>query len=106
MSNVLSIQLTTFANINSNGRVIENSYGYRIYDDYASVYNNTFDTLDDLLIEVNDENFWKVLENHDEFCDVDPLEEGVCFNGEFFSGEEIAEIEKEVERRTVKRIED
>ena len=102
MSNRISLTLTKFTDLEGNNPM----YGYRLYDDYASTYNNTFDSVSELKEEVNEENFWEVLENHDEFSDIDPFETGMSFNGDWYDGDEIKEIADEVERRTAKRCED
>lgn len=106
MSNRISLTFTQFTDIDKSGNEQSFDYGYRLYDEYASTYNNNFDNLTALNEEVNEENFWKVLDNHDEFSDIDPFETGMYFNGDWYDGEEIQEISEEVERRTAKRCED
>jgi hypothetical protein len=107
MSNPIHLTLTKFTSLDDFGTETESySYGYRIYDNDAAIYNNTFSELKDLLMQVNEENFWKVLADHEEFEDIDPMDEGLFFNGTWYDGDEIADIAKEVDRRTAKRCED
>lgn len=48
MSNQVTIQRTIFHDTDSTGKVIETTYGYRIYDDYAAAYDNNFSSLEEL----------------------------------------------------------
>jgi len=104
MSNRIEIQLTKFVNLDHLGNVQDDfSFGYRIYDDYADVYNNTFESLEDLLREVHEDNFWEVLSDHDEFKDIDDLTcSGISFNGTSYTWNEIKEIKEEIQRRDEK----
>ena len=95
MSNRIHLTRTKFTNLTGGNE----TFGYRLYDDYATVYENIFDSESDLAVDVNEENFWKVLDNHDEFADVDAFGTGMFFDGDWYDGEEIKEIANEVERR-------
>jgi hypothetical protein len=91
MSNRITIQFTRFQNIDEHGNETENhSFCYRIYDDYAQVYDNTYDNLSDLIGEVNPDTLLDVLSQHKEFEDV-AVENtnGIFFNGEYFEMEKL-----------------
>jgi hypothetical protein len=89
MSNTVTIQYTKFSNIDDDGREGSFDYGYRIYDDYAMVYNNNFDNFTALKEEVNEDNFWVLLNDHPEFEDALKNMNGINFNGQFYDLEEI-----------------
>ena len=61
MSNRVSVQYTKFVNLDVAGNELDFNYGYRIYDDYESVYNNTYSTFKELEITVHEENVWAFL---------------------------------------------
>jgi hypothetical protein len=48
MSSFVSIDRTIFQTIDADGNVTDTSYGFRIYDDHATCYDNLVDNLDDL----------------------------------------------------------
>ena len=103
MSNRIEIELTKFVDINNKGSEGNVMYGYRIYDNYANVYNNTFESLESLNNELNDNNFWEVLNNHDEFSGVDELScSGISFNDTFYTWGDIEDIKDEIQRRDEK----
>jgi hypothetical protein len=90
MSNTVYIQYTRFADLDSDGLEHTSDFGYRIYDNYGSVYCNHFNNLQAVKREVNEENFWEILEQYDEFSDVnEDVCNGIDFNGQFYDWEEI-----------------
>jgi len=83
MSNPLHLTATTFTGVD--GIV---SYGYRMYDNYVKIYDDTHETLikDDieLLVEVSkdkDDNIQDLID--------DAKQHGICINGEFYDSEEV-----------------
>jgi len=95
MSNTINIQYTKFQNLDSEGKVESENFGYRIYDDYATEYDNTFESFEQLTEALNEGNMVEFLSKTQNFDDVDFTDEfggasGVYFNGEFYSAEELA----------------
>lgn len=94
MSNRITIEYTKFTNLTTEGEEEFTSFGYRIYDNYANDYNNTFDSFEELTEAVHEGNLLEVLKNHEDFKDVDfedamPVASGIEFNGTFYEGEEL-----------------
>jgi hypothetical protein len=52
MSNKVSLQVCEFVDYYEDRSICYHHYGYRIYDDYDSSYNNTFDTLGQVFDEI------------------------------------------------------
>lgn len=83
MSTQVYMQYTQFVDISLNGKIYEEPhYGYRIWDAYGQEYNDNFESVDELIETVNEENVSEyVLENHY------PFFEGsanvICFNGQW-----------------------
>lgn len=46
------LQPTIFIDVDNRGKEYDRTYGYRLYDDYESVYNNTFDSMEAVLEEI------------------------------------------------------
>jgi len=84
MSNQLCLEYTRFEDLDVLGNAQTESYGYRAYDQYASVYYNLCNTFDELVELVNEQNVIGYLcQNHyDEFDDTS-LRKGVLTNGIF-----------------------
>lgn len=85
MANRVYIQYTTFQNIDSNANPTgEIRFGYRLYDDYEGVYNNCFETIEDLKAKGPTEgNIVKFIgENHPQFYET-VCERGIHFNDHY-----------------------
>lgn len=52
MSNKIHLKTCEFRNFDREGLSEVSTYGFRIYDDYATYYNNTFSSMEDVLCEV------------------------------------------------------
>jgi hypothetical protein len=63
MSNRVSFQYTKFTNYNADGTPSWDSWGYRIYDDYDQSYNNTYDSLEELMSSINRGNVAEYIAN-------------------------------------------
>ena len=83
--NKINLVSTKFTNIKSG----EESFGYRIYDDYSSEYNNLLDTpIDDDL-----DLLAQAIEDSHEMLDfVRENETGVDINGTWYDWEEIQPV--------------
>ncbi|MCQ4634905.1 hypothetical protein GB927_033080 [Shinella sp. CPCC 100929] len=49
MSNRLFIERTKFTTLDKHGNAVDESWGFRAYDDFATTYNNLYDSLDDII---------------------------------------------------------
>jgi F0F1-type ATP synthase gamma subunit len=96
MSNRITIEYTKFDNLNTRGEVTDSSFGYRVYDDYATAYDNTYDTFEDLQEDVNMNNFWEVLDRHLEEFDGYETANGITFCGDFYTWGDIGDIKEEL----------
>jgi hypothetical protein len=103
MSNTISIQYTNFVNLDEKGNEESFSYGFRLYDNYEKVYSNTYDNFTALKEDLNEENFWEVINRFDEFEDAEDCSNGIEFNGNFYDWDEINEMRKEIDQRTMER---
>lgn len=66
--NRVEIQYTRFVNLDSDGNENDSTFGYRLYDDYGSVYNNTFSCIKELQSAVNPDSILEYLsEYHNDF---------------------------------------
>lgn len=84
MSNVLTIQYYRFEDLDDQGIPTgESTYGFTAADNYATEYNNTFDSFDELVETCNESNLMDVfLSLPDSFGDISPdTISGVFFNG-------------------------
>jgi hypothetical protein len=69
MGNRISVQYTKFTNLDDDGSEAKPMFGFRVYDDYASAYNNTYDSFDALEKEVNADTVVAVVESIEGFDD-------------------------------------
>jgi len=82
-------QYTRFVNLDNSGNEFDESWGYRLYDDYDQTYNNTFKSFEELRDVVHKENLLEYLwNNHFEFI-VDLMDRGIYFNEEWMTPEEL-----------------
>jgi hypothetical protein len=86
MSNKVTIEPTKFVNIRSGSETV----GFRMYDDYAQVYNNTWDSIPDddmdlLKLVVTDDS----VEVRDMLLFIKENEKGICIGDEFYDWEQI-----------------
>ncbi|MBR0554343.1 hypothetical protein J5J10_01505 [Ciceribacter sp. L1K23] len=51
MSNRLFIERTRFTSLDSHGNTVDESWGFRAYDDFATTYNNGCASLDELIAQ-------------------------------------------------------
>ena len=85
MANIVEVQFTIFINIDSHGTPMDEChYGYRIFDDYDADYNNTFQSLADMLeAGLTPEGIFNYInEHHDRFSD-DIWTRGVMLNNQY-----------------------
>ncbi|MDO5040336.1 hypothetical protein [Clostridium sp.] len=84
---MVEIQITKFIDIDIHGKESrEYSYGYRIYNDECSEYNNFYYSIDELYAILNKENIINFLKhNHSEFYEVIKSDGKLIFNGEIIS---------------------
>ena len=81
MSNRVTVQYTRFQNLDVVNHITGESYGYRIYDDYGTEYNNTFKSFEELEDYINELNVFEVIEEqHPQFF------YGYEFDGVFING--------------------
>jgi hypothetical protein len=86
-------QYTRFVDINEEGKEVEEKWGYRLYDDLDAVYNNTFDSFEELKDVVNRKNLMSFLmDNHLEFAGW-ITERGIYFNDEWLTAEDLQATE-------------
>lgn len=95
MSNVINIEFTEFKDQHGS------SFGYRIFDNYGSAYNNTYETMEDVRSEWHKDNFWEILDQHDEFEDALDSCSSICFNGVYYDPEEIQQKKLDIEQSEV-----
>jgi hypothetical protein len=99
MSNRATLQFTRFANLNLKGEQIskKEDYGYRLYDEYESVYNNTFESFEELQEAINLHTVGEYLKNNhrDFYVDAVLQREGLNFNGRWYSLKELGIKEEE-----------
>jgi len=83
--NRVTLQFTKFTNFDSKELLKSSTYGYRIYDDVGKDYNNTFNTIEELLETITEENIFDyILENHPEYYEtVTSHSQGVYLNEEW-----------------------
>ena len=96
MSSNLHIEPTQFTNVR-NGNV---TYGFRLYDDYVTAYDNTWDSIPDDDLDVLE----TVLQEHDHGDEVnialDSVREqqnGLYIGNEWYSWDQVKNIFKEYE---------
>lgn len=84
MSYSVSVQLTKFQNLNSEGKSVERAtYGYRIYSEDTTEYSNVYENVDELLEEINEDTILDfICQNHSDFYDIIKEDGGFYFNGE------------------------
>lgn len=89
--NQVTLEFTKFTNFNSAKVMEESTFGYRIYDDYQNDYNNTFDSIEEVIETITKENVIEFLDkNHVGYHEsVVNHAKGLFFNGEWvtYSGE-------------------
>jgi len=86
MGNRITVQYTKFTNIDSKGNEETPMFGFRVYDDYASSYNNTYDTLEELKNEVNENTVVAIVESIESFEDAG--EYPIYLNDHLINGDE------------------
>ena len=92
MSNRVYVQFTQFQNIDENGNPMkEPDFGYRIFDDEDAEYNNSFESVEEMIQEgLNQDNILSyVRENHFDFYYPTVLNKGLYFNGKYIPPDEI-----------------
>ena len=67
MGNRIDVVYTKFTNLDDNGSELDSTYGFRIYDDYANVYSNSFTSFDEVKRELNEDTVVDVMESFNEF---------------------------------------
>ena len=87
MSNIVSIQFTSFQDLDDSGNLIGGpDFGYRIYDDYEQAYDNCYDSIyaiqEDGLTPEGVFDF--IDERHDSFSPT-AREKGVYLNGKWIA---------------------
>lgn len=85
MANIVEVQFTIFINIDNTGAPMDEChYGYRIFDDYDADYNNTFESVADMLeAGLTPEGIFDYIsEHHDIFSD-DIWTRGVMLNNQY-----------------------
>lgn len=87
MSNRVYLDLTVFTTVDENGQERDKSFGYRLYDDYGAVYNNTYDSIEAAHDEIQDKGIMEVIRSHEEFKDID----GDTCSGVYYNDEEVPE---------------
>ena len=93
MSNRVALQFTKFSNLDEMGKVLEESFGYRIYDDYGQDYNNTYDSVEELNEHINIKTLQSFIsENHEEFFE-SVRDKGIYFNGGWIPVEDMPEVD-------------
>lgn len=84
MANSVWLDYTKFDNLNENGKATDTWFGFRIFDDYNSDYDNTFKTFEALREAINVENVFRYIQENYEYY-VDSIREsgGLYFNDRF-----------------------
>ena len=83
------LQYTRFVDLSEEGNEIEETWGYRLYDDYSQLYNNTFNSFEELRDVVNRTNILQFLwDNHFEFA-AELDDKGLYFNDDWITPEEL-----------------
>lgn len=49
MTNRLFIERTKFTSLDAQGNAVYETWGFRAYDDFATTYNNLYDSIDDII---------------------------------------------------------
>lgn len=84
VSNRVSIQFCTFQNIDSNGNSMgDATTGFRIYDDYGQLYDNCYESVEEMIDEgINEEAIFKFVESRffDSFHNA-VVDKGIYLNG-------------------------
>ena len=80
---MVTIQFTRFINLSYNGDDDEISYGYRIYNEEKSEYNNSFVTLEELSDYISKDTIMTFLqEYHPDFYETISIDGEFEFNGD------------------------
>lgn len=83
---MVTIQFTKFINVNCNGKDDDISYGYRIYNEEKSEYNNSFISLEDLRKDINKSTIMDFLqEYHPDFYKIIYIDNEFEFNGDIIT---------------------
>jgi len=94
VSNRVTFQLTKFVNLDSDLNEQEPAYGYRVYDDYGSDYNNVY-TKEELPRTPQDA--LEILEEeHNDLYDAAVEKGGFFFNDDYVQIDEDGKIKEEV----------
>lgn len=68
MSNRVGVQICKFVDYRLDGGPGDESWGYRIYDDYGQDYDNNYESFEDVITDINEENILRFIENnHNDF---------------------------------------
>ena len=79
---MVTIQFTKFVNVSYNSEDDDISYGYRIYNEEKSEYNNSFISLEDLNKDINKDTILDFLqEHHPDFYKIIYIDNEFDFNG-------------------------
>ena len=88
MSNRLNICVCEFKDVvNRDLHVVESYYGFRIYDDYATAYNNYFDSIEEVYESI-DNDLKKLIRDCESFEDIDFENLNVYVGNEIISFDE------------------
>ena len=97
MSNVITVEYIKFQNINDKGQTVcPPTFGYTVDDSYASYCNRTFDSIEDVVAEINEENMVEVINGIEGFDGAVDSCNGIRINGTFFGKEELDKISSKV----------
>ncbi|MDQ0255555.1 hypothetical protein J2S74_002937 [Evansella vedderi] len=95
MANRVHFHYKVFTNVQSSGqKTNEEEIGYTLGDDYGTTFNDTFGSIIELKDTVNLNNVLKYLSNHHHDFFVTVKMNGLYFNGEWYSIEELEELEQ------------
>jgi hypothetical protein len=99
MSNRVTIQVCKFVNYGTNRAPQDETWGYRIYDDYGTDYNNNYETLEDVFDELNPDTILEFIEEkHDNFY------ESVLYLGGLFLCDDWIDVTEQMSDDQRKRI--
>ena len=94
MSNKVYLNLTVFTTVDENGKEYEKTFGYRLYDNYANVYNNTFQSIKHAHEEIKKRGIMEIIQSHDKFVDLDTYTcSAIFYNNTIISEKEFNELD-------------
>lgn len=89
MSNRLDVQYTKFVDINDEGKEIETSWGFRVFDSYGKSYDNFYESFEQLKEQVNPKTILSVLENLDQEMHDYARDNGIAINNKYYGPNEL-----------------